>query len=191
VGLLGVLSQEPAFHIVGEAEDGSSALELFRKLVPDITLMDLRMPGMNGVETTAAIHKEFPDARVIMLTTYDGDEDIYRALEAGAQGYVLKQASADELIAAINAVHSGALYLSEEAKSHLAERTPGLNLTARELEVLKYMAKGLNNKEIGDLIGCTRFTVNFHIGNILRKLEVADRTEAVATAMQRGILHVN
>jgi two-component system NarL family response regulator len=143
------------------------------------------------VETTVAIRKEFPDARIIMLTTYDGDEDIYRGLQAGAQGYVLKRVRGDELAAAIKAVHAGGRYLSAEAARRLSERAPGSDLTARELEVLQYMAKGLDNKEIGGLIGCTRFTAKFHVQNILQKLQVADRTEAVAAAMQRGILHVN
>jgi len=191
VGLMAILSLEPEFHVVGEAEDGPHALELFRKHCPDITLMDLRMPGMGGVETTVAIRKEFPDARIIMLTTYDGDEDIYRGLQAGAQGYVLKRVRGDELAAAIKAVHAGGRYLSAEAARRLSERAPGSDLTARELEVLQYMAKGLDNKEIGGLIGCTRFTAKFHVQNILQKLQVADRTEAVAAAMQRGILHVN
>ncbi len=191
VGLMAILSLEPEFHVVGEAEDGPHALELFRKHCPDITLMDLRMPGMSGVETTVAIRKEFPDARIIMLTTYDGDEDIYRSLQAGAQGYVLKRVRGDELAAAIKAVHAGGRYLSAEAACRLSERTPSSDLTARELEVLQYMAKGLNNKEIGGLIGCTQFTAKFHVKNILQKLQAADRTEAVAAAMQRGILHVN
>ena len=191
VGLMAILSLEPEFHVVGEAEDGPHALELFRKHCPDITLMDLRMPGMGGVETTVAIRKEFPDARIIMLTTYDGDEDIYRGLQAGAQGYVLKRVRGDELAAAIKAVHAGGRYLSAEAARRLSERAPGSDLTARELEVLQYMAKGLDNKEIGGLIGCTRFTAKSHVQNILQKLQVADRTEAVAAAMQRGILHVN
>ena len=191
VGLMAILSLETEFNVVGEAEDGPHALELFRKHIPDITLMDLRMPGMSGVETTVAIRKEFPDARIIMLTTYDGDEDIYRGLQVGAQGYVLKRVLGGELVAAIKAVHAGGRYLSAEATRRLSERAPGSDLTARELEVLQYMAKGLNNKEIGGLIGCSRFTAKFHVQNILQKLQVADRTEAVAAAMQRGILHVN
>jgi two-component system, NarL family, response regulator len=191
VGLKAILSLEPEFRVAGEAEDGPGALELFRKSIPDITMMDLRMPGMSGVEATTAILKEFPGARIIMLTTYDGDEDVYRGLKAGAKGYVLKRVRSDELVNAIKAVHAGGQYLSAEAKRSLAEHAPGSELTNRELEVLQYMSKGLNNKEIGDLIGCTRFTAKFHVKNILQKLGVADRTEAVAVALQRGILHLS
>jgi two-component system, NarL family, response regulator len=191
IGLKAILALEPEFRIAGEAEDGLEALDLFRKSVPDITLMDLRMPGMNGVETTAAILKEFPDAKIIMLTTYDGDEDVYRGLKTGAKGYVLKRVRSDELVNAIKTVYAGGKYLSTEAERRLAEHTPGSDLTKRELEVLQYMTKGLNNKEIGDLIGCTRFTAKFHVKNILQKLGAADRTEAVAIAMQRGIIHLS
>lgn len=188
IGLKAILSLEPEFCIAGEAEDGPGGLELFRNCVPDITLMDLRMPGMGGVEATTSILKEFPDAKIIMLTTYDGDEDVYRGLKSGAMGYVLKRVRGDELVRAIKTVHSGGRYLSPEAQRRLAEHAPGSELTQREREVLQYVAKGLNNKEIGDLVGCTRFTVKFHVQNILQKLGVADRTEAVAAAMQRGIL---
>lgn len=191
MGLKAILSLEPAFRIIGEAEDGSSALKLFRESAPDVTLMDLRMPGMGGVETTAAILKEYPEAKVIMLTTYDSDEDIYRGLKAGAKGYVLKSVRSDELVHAIKTVYAGGRYLSPAAERRMAEHAPGSELTHRELEVLQYMAKGMNNKEIGGLIGCTHFTVKFHVQNILQKLRAADRAEAVAVAMQRGILHMN
>jgi two-component system NarL family response regulator len=190
IGLKAILSLEPDFSVVGEAEDGLGGLELFRKCVPDITLMDLRMPGMGGAETTSAILREFPDAKIIMLTTYDGDEDVYRGLKTGAKGYVLKRVRADELVHAIKTVYAGGRYLSVEAERRLAEHAPGSELTQRELEVLQYVAKGLNNKEIGDLVRCTRFTVKFHVQNILQKLGVADRTEAVAVALQRGILQL-
>jgi two-component system NarL family response regulator len=191
IGLKAILSLEPDFSIAGEAEEGPAGLELFRKCVPDITLMDLRMPGMGGVETTSAILREFPDAKIIMLTTYDGDEDVYRGLKTGAKGYVLKRVRGDELVHAVKTVYAGGRYLSEEAEHRLAEHAPGSELTQREREVLQYVAKGLNNKEIGDLVGCTRFTVKFHVQNILQKLGVADRTEAVAAAMQRGILRAD
>jgi two-component system, NarL family, response regulator len=188
MGLKTILSLDPEFRVVAEAEDGPGALKLFREFAPDITLMDLRMPGMSGVETTSSILREFPHAKVIMLTTYDSDEDIYRGLKAGAKGYVLKRVRSDELVHAIKTVYTGGRYLSPEAERRLAEHTPGSELTQRELEVLHYIAKGLNNKEIGDLIGCTRFTVKFHVQNLLQKLRAADRAEAVAAAMQRGIL---
>lgn len=191
MGLKAILSLEPELRIAGEAEDGPGAIELFRRQVPDITLMDLRMPGMSGVEAAAAILKEFPGARIIMLTTYDGDEDVYRALKTGAKGYVLKRARSGELMNAIKTVLAGGRYLSTEAERRLAEHSPGSDLTNRELEVLQYMAKGLNNVEIGSLIGCTRFTAKFHVKNILQKLDAADRTEAVAVAVQRGILHLS
>jgi two-component system, NarL family, response regulator len=191
IGLKAILSLEPEFCVAGEAEDGPGGLQMFRQCVPDVTLMDLRMPGTGGVETTAAILKEFPDAKIIMLTTYDGDEDVYRALKTGAKGYVLKRVRSDELVRAIKTVHAGGRYLSAEAERRLAEHASGSELTHRELEVLQYIAKGLNNKEIGNLVGCTRFTVKFHVQNILQKLGVADRTEAVATAMQRGILRAD
>ncbi|HEV2328232.1 MAG TPA: response regulator transcription factor [Verrucomicrobiae bacterium] len=190
IGLKAILSLEPDLSVAGEAEDGLGGLDLFRKCVPDITLMDLRMPGMGGVETTSAILREFPDAKIIMLTTYDGDDDVYRGLKTGAKGYVLKRVRGDELVHAIKTVYAGGRYLSAEAERRLAEHAPGSELTQRELEVLQYVAKGLNNKEIGDLVGCTRFTVKFHVQNILQKLGVADRTEAVAAALQRGILRM-
>ncbi|HEY1789873.1 MAG TPA: response regulator transcription factor [Verrucomicrobiae bacterium] len=191
IGLKAILSLEPDFCIVGEAEDGPGGVELFRKYVPDITLMDLRMPGMGGVEATVAILKEFPDAKIIMLTTYDGDEDVYRGLKSGAKGYVLKRVRGEELVRAVTTVYGGGRYLSQEAERRLAEHAPGSELTGRELEVLQYVAKGLNNNEIGDLLGCTRFTIKFHVQNILQKLGVADRTEAVAAAMRRGVLRAD
>ncbi|HEV2319389.1 MAG TPA: response regulator transcription factor [Verrucomicrobiae bacterium] len=191
IGLKAILSLEPGFCVAGESEDGASGIELFRKCVPDVTLMDLRMPGMDGVEATAAILRDFPEAKIIMLTTFDGDEDVYRGLKSGAKGYVLKRVRGDELVRAIKTVYAGGRYLSREAERRLAEHSPGSELTQREREVLQYVAKGLNNKEIGNLVGCTRFTVKFHVQNILQKMGVADRTEAVAAAMQRGILRAD
>lgn len=189
VGLKGILSVKPEFSIIGEAEDGAGALEFFRKSAPDVTLMDLRMPGMGGVESTAAILREFPDAKIIMLTTYDSDEEVYRGMKAGAKGYVLKRVRSAELVEAIKTVYRGGTYFSQEAKRRFAEHDHGSELTDRELEVLQHIAKGLSNQEIGRLIGCSSFTVKFHVQNILQKLAAADRAEAVAIGFRRGIIH--
>ena len=188
-GLAAILNLQPEFAVVAEAEDGSSALERFREHQPDVTLMDLRMPGMSGIEATAAIRQEFPSAKIIMLTTYDGDEDIYRALEAGACGYLLKKTTRQELVKAIRTVYVAERYIPAEIAQRLAERSPNSNLTAREIEVLQLVVKGLSNREIGGTLGCTERTAKFHVQNILAKLEVSDRTEAATAAIQRGILH--
>jgi two-component system, NarL family, response regulator len=189
VGLIGILNLEPDLEIVADAENGAQAIELFRQHRPDVTLMDIRMPRLNGVATTVEIRKEFPEARMIMLTTYDGDEDIHRALRIGARGYLLKNIPGDELIRAIRMVHAGQQYLPTEIARRVAERAPDCDLTPRELEVLHLMAKGLSNREIGEILGFTENTSKAHIKNILSKLDVSDRTEAATRAIERGILH--
>lgn len=190
MGLAAILNLNPELKVIADAEDGAHALELFRQHNPDVALVDVRMPGMSGVETTAAIRKEFPDARLIMLSTYDGDEDIYRALQAGARGYLLKSISGEELIKAIKTVHAGEQYLPQRVAERLSERNPGSDLTARELEVLQLMSKGLSKKEIGEIIGISENTVKNHVKSILHKLDVNDRTEAITASIERGILHL-
>ena len=188
IGLRGVLEPEPDLAVVAEAEDGAQAVELFREHRPGVTLMDLRMPGMDGIETTRRIHASFPQARILMLTTYDGDHDIHRALEAGACGYVLKNVTGDELVRAIRAVHAGQRYVPEAVAARLAEGLARPELTPREVEVLQFVVKGLSNKEIGDRLHMSEHTAKTHLKSILSKLGVRDRTEAATSALQRGIV---
>ena len=188
IGLRGVLDLEPDLAVVAEAEDGAQAVDLFREHRPDVTLMDLRMPGMDGIETTRRIHASFPQARILMLTTYDGDHDIQRALEAGALGYVLKNVTGDELVRAVRTVHSGQRYLPQAVAARLAEGLARPELTPREIEVLKFVVKGLSNKEIGDRLQMSEHTAKTHLKSILAKLGARDRTEAATSALQRGIV---
>jgi DNA-binding NarL/FixJ family response regulator len=190
-GFAGMIATEPSMSVIAEAENGQRALELFRQHRPDITLMDLRMPGMTGVEAILAIRKEFPESRIIVLTTYDGDEDIYRALQAGAQGYLLKDMYCDEIVGAIRAVHKGKRHIPSQIANRLAERMVGQELTSREKEVLGLMAKGNSNREIAADLAITEATVKGHVSNILSKLGVTDRTQAVTAAIQRGIVHLH
>jgi DNA-binding NarL/FixJ family response regulator len=176
--------------VVAEAADGKQAIDLFRQHRPDVTLMDLRLPTMSGVEAVEQIRREFPAARIIVLTTFDGDEDIYRALQAGARGYLLKGMFGDELMDAIRAVHSGKSRIPPVVAERLAERMGGPSLTSRELEVLELIVLGNSNKEIGGELGISEATVKTHINSILDKLGVTDRTQAVRTALQRGIVHL-
>ena len=176
--------------MVAQARSGEEALELFRRERPDVTLMDLRMPGMSGVDAIRAMRQEFPDSRLIVLTTYDGDEDIYRALEAGAQAYLLKDMFCDEILAAIRAVHAGQRRIPAAVGTRLAERMSGLDLSEREHEVLELVAKGRSNKEVATELEITEATVKGHMTNILSKLGVTDRTQAVITALRRGIVHL-
>lgn len=177
--------------VVAEAGDGHQAIELFRQLNPDVTLMDLRLPVMSGVEAIAKIRGESCNARIIVLTTYDGDEDIHRALQAGAQGYLLKDMFREELLGAIRAVHAGYKRIPAAVGAKLAERVGNVDLTAREMEVLRLIAGGKNNREIGLALAITEGTVKGHVNNILSKLGVNDRTQAVTTAIQRGIIHLD
>jgi two-component system NarL family response regulator len=189
-GFAGMIGTEPDMRLVAEARSGEEAQRLFRQHRPDVTLMDLRMPGVNGVEAIRAIRREFPQSRFIILTTYDGDEDIYRALEAGAQAYLLKDMLCDEILAAIRAVHAGQRRIPAEVGTRLAERMSGLELSGREQQVLELVVKGQSNKEIAARLDITEATVKGHVTNILSKLGVTDRTQAAITALRRGLVHL-
>jgi DNA-binding NarL/FixJ family response regulator len=190
MGLTALVNTEPDFEVVGEAVDGAQAVSAFDKHKPDLVLMDLRMPVKDGVVATAEIKAKHPNARVLMLTTFDGDTDIHRAMQAGAQGYVLKNTTGDKLIPALRAVAAGQRWIPKEIATRLASRNLFEELTPRELQVLEQMAKGLANKEIADVLKITGHTVKDHLKSILGKLHVADRTEAVTVAIQRGIIHL-
>jgi DNA-binding NarL/FixJ family response regulator len=190
MGVSTLVNAQDDMTVVGEAANGKQGLELFRATRPDVTLMDLRMPEMNGVDAIIAIRKEFLDARIMVLSTYDGDEDIYRAFQAGARAYLLKDMHHDELVSAIRAVHQGQRFIPPAIANRLAERMPRSDLTARELEVLKLIVKGMSNKEIASALQITEGTVKIHVNNMLSKLGVSDRTKAATTALQRGIVYL-
>jgi DNA-binding NarL/FixJ family response regulator len=189
-GIVALINTVADMTVVAEARDGQEAVELFRSQQPDVTLMDLRMPVVGGVEAITRIRREFPNARVIVLTTFDGDEDIYRSLQAGAQGYLLKDMFFDELEDAVRRVHAGARRIPTIVAERLAERMSGSDLTGRELEVLEQIVRGKSNKEIGTLLHISEATVKSHINNILSKLGVSDRTQAATTALQRGLVQL-
>jgi DNA-binding NarL/FixJ family response regulator len=189
-GLAGVIGQQPELTLVGEAANGREALERFREHRPDVVLMDLRMPEMDGVSAIEAISAEIPDARILALTTYEGDVDIHRALEAGARGYLIKDMLLTYVLGAIRAVHRGERVIPTAVAAKLAEFTPRTDLTQREVEVLQLVARGLSNRDVAGIIGRTDETVKVHLKNIFAKLGVADRTEAVTLALSRGILHL-
>ena len=186
-GLVALLRTVPDFSIVAEAADGRESIELFRLHQPDITLMDLRLPQMNGVEAITSIRVDFPQARIIVLTTFDGDEDIYRALQAGARGYLLKGMTGEELMDAIRSVYAG----KSRIPAAVAERMSAPSLTARETEVLQLIVGGNSNKEIAAALYISEATVKTHINSLLSKLGVTDRTQAATTALQRGIVHLD
>jgi DNA-binding NarL/FixJ family response regulator len=188
VGVKTIINAQPDMRVVAEAANGQQALELFRKHRPDISLMDVRMPEMNGVEATQAIRAEFPDAQIIALSTYGGDEDVRRALQAGARTYLTKDVLHDELIRAIHAVHSGENYLPPPVAAAL--ESGALPLSAREVEVLSLIVKGHGNKQIAFALGIAEHTVKNHVKSILSKLSVDDRTQAATAAIQRGIIHL-
>jgi DNA-binding NarL/FixJ family response regulator len=190
-GLAALLRTVPDFSIVAEAADGRASVELFRLHQPDVTLMDLRLPQMNGVEAITSIRSEFPQARVIVLTTFDGDEDIYRALQAGAKGYLLKGMTGEELMEAIRSVDAGKSRIPSPVAERLAERMSGPSLTGRETEVLQLIVGGNSNKEIAAALFISEATVKTHINSLLSKLGVTDRTQAATTALQRGIVHLD
>ncbi len=190
-GFIALLNMVDGLSIVAEAANGQQAIDLFRQHRPDVTLMDLRMPGIGGVETIIAIRREFPEARIIVLTTFDGDEDIFRAIQAGARGYMLKGMSVDELIDAIQTVHHGRSRIPAAVAERLAERLSGNALTDRETEVLRTIVAGKSNKEIAAALFISEATVKTHINNLLSKLGATDRTQAARIALQRGIVHLD
>lgn len=184
------LQCEPDITVVGYAKDGQEALELFRQHQPDVTLMDLQMPNMEGADAIAAICAKFKNARIVVLTGFDGDEDIYRGLRSGAKGYLLKGADPNELLEAIRTVHQGQKYIPPSIAAKLAERMDSLELSDRELEVLRLIAKGKNNQQISNVLNIAESTVRFHANNIFGKLKVSDRTQALVTALNRGIVRL-
>jgi DNA-binding NarL/FixJ family response regulator len=190
MGLIGLVSTEPDLEVVAEGADGSQAVDLFFKHIPDLALMDSRMPVKSGIEAIIAIRARYPAARILMLTAFDGDEDIHQALEAGAQGYVLKSSTGEKLIPAIRAVAAGQRWIPRDVANRLALRKTFEPLTPREVQVLNELAKGLANKEIADVLSITEYTAKDHLSSILSKLRVADRTEAVTAAIQRGIIRL-
>jgi DNA-binding NarL/FixJ family response regulator len=189
IGLVALVNTEPDMEVVGEAADGDQAIDLFTQHQPDLILMDLRMPVKTGIQATIEIRNKFAGARVLMLTTFDGDEDIHQALQAGAQGYVLKSSTGEKLIPALRAVAAGHRWIPKEVATRLASRNLFEELTPREVQVLAELAQGLANKEIADVLKISEHTVKDHLKSIIAKLRVSDRTEAVTAAIQRGILH--
>lgn len=189
-GLKALMAAEPDLSVVAEASDGAEAIALDTTHQPDVTLMDLRMPGLGGIEAIRTIIAARPGARIIALTTYDGDADIYRALDAGACGYLLKHMLGHEVVEAVRAAARGERAIPAEVAGRLAEFTPRVDLTPREIEVLEFAGRGLRNKEIAAAICRTEDTVKVHLKHIMAKLGVSDRTEAVTLALRRGIIHL-
>ena len=189
-GFVALINTVPDMEVIGEGINGQQAIDLYNQHTPDVTLIDLRMPVVGGVEAITAIRHNFPDARLIVLTTYDGDEDIYRSLQAGARGYLLKDVFFEELETAIRTVHAGSRHIPAAIAMRLAERMASSDLTSREMEVLELIVRGQSNKEIGASLTISEATVKSHINNILSKLGVTDRTQAVTTALQRGLVHL-
>lgn len=189
-GLAAMLEIDPEanIHVVGQAKNGCEMVELFAQLQPDIGLVDLRMPQMSGVEAIAQIRSQFPEAHLIILTTYDGDEDIYRGLQAGAKAYLLKDTPREELLLCIQTVYAGRSFIPPDIGLRLAERINSPVLSKREREVLELLPLGMSNFEIGTTLQITEGTVKSHINNILSKLNVSDRTQAVIVALKRGLI---
>lgn len=190
-GLVALLRTVEGMEVIAEANGGEDAVKLYREHLPDVTLMDLRLGTMGGVEAIQVIRADYPAAKIIVLTTFDGDEDIYRALQAGAKGYLLKGMSVDELISTIRAVNLGRSRIPAEIAEKLADRMSGPQLTRRELGVLQRIVQGRSNKEIGSDLLISEATVKTHINSLLSKLAVSDRTQAVTAAIQRGIVHLD
>lgn len=189
-GLSLIIGNESDMELVGEAGNGRDAVELFQQVRPDVTLIDLRMPELDGISAVKQIRAEFPDAKIIALTSFDGDQDIYRALEAGVRGYLLKESVHTEVLSAIRSVHAGKQLISQGASARLSTFYPSAALSPKEAEVLTLVARGLSNKEIAAQLGKAAGTIKIHVQNILEKLGASDRTHAVTIATQRGIIRV-
>ena len=190
VGIVAIINARAEMRVVAQCGTGEEAVELFEQHKPDITLMDLRLPKMSGVEAIRTIRVRHPGACFVVLTTYEGDEDIYQALEAGARAYVIKGMPHEMLIDALRRVHAGRRFLPPAISRALASRTPDSDLTVREREVLSLLARGETNKEIALHLGITEATVKCHVSVILMRLQATDRTQAVVTALQRGLVHL-
>lgn len=189
-GLATIISRDPDMSAIAQAENGFQAIALFRQHQPDVTLMDLRMPEVEGVEAITAIRAQSKSARIIVLTTYDSDEDIYRGLQAGAKGYLLKETEPDELLNAIRTVHRGQQYIPPDVGAKLVQRLSNPELSERELAVLRSMAQGMSNADIAAALIIGEGTVKSHVNRILNKLDVSDRTQAVIVAVKRGIVNL-
>jgi two-component system, NarL family, response regulator len=190
VGIAAIVDTTPDMMVVAQAGSGEQAAELFERHLPDITLMDLRLPGMSGVETIRAIIARHHHAKFVVLTTYEGDEDIHQALQAGARSYIIKGMPHDALVSALRRVHAGGRFLPQPVSRALSSRIPNSDLSAREREVLDLIVKGKSNKEIASELGITESTVKCHVSVILMRLNVSDRTQAVVSALQRGLVHL-
>jgi two-component system, NarL family, response regulator len=191
VGITAIINARPDMTVVAQAETGEESVKLYQQYRPDVTLMDLRLPGkMGGVEAIAAVRSSHPHARFIVVTTYEGDADIHRALEAGAQGYVIKGMPYQTLVEAIQKVHAGRRFVPLPVERALASRLPDSDLSSREMEVLQLLMSGKKNKDIANMLGITEATVKSHVSAILMRLNVNDRTEAVVTALRRGLVHL-
>ncbi len=190
VGVASIVNARSDMTVVAQTGTGEEAVCLFAHHQPDITLMDLRLPQMSGVDAILAIRARHPGARFVVLTTYEGDEDIHRALEAGAKGYIIKGMPYQTLIEALLRVHGGGRFLPPPVARALASRMPDSDLSSREQEVLRHLVEGMSNKEIANLLGITEATVKCHVSTILMRLNVSDRTQAVVTALQRGLVHL-
>jgi len=190
MGIAAIINNEPDMEVVAEAANGNQAIALFEKHKPSLLLLDSRMPQKNGVDTAKEIQNRWNSAHILMLTAFDGDEDIFRALSAGVQGYILKNSTGEQLIPAIRAVAAGERWIPNEVGQRLASRKAFEPLTPRELVVLHELARGLANKQIADVLNITEHTTKGYLKNILYKLHVADRTEAVTVAIQRGLIHM-
>ncbi len=190
MGLATVSQLHSDIELVGEVEEGEEAVACFRQVKPDVVLVDMRLPGMDGAQTIQELRKAFGRVTALVLSSYASEDDVYRAVQAGAAGYLLKEMPLPTLVEAIRAVHAGKQYFPPAISERLAEQLRQAHLTERELTVLKAIAKGMSNKEIGSVCGIAEATVKAHITNILEKLQVADRTQAVTTAIKRGLIHV-
>lgn len=189
-GISAVINSQPDMQMIADAPSAHDGILQFRKHLPDVTLMDLRLPDMSGVDTIVAIRSEFPDARIIMLTTFEGDVEIQRALEAGARGYMLKSMPPKDLVEGIRQVHAGKMRIPPQLAAQLAEHMSDESLTVREIEVLRQIAEGNRNRDIGEKLFITEETVKVHIKHIMEKLGASDRTQAIAIAIRRGIIHL-
>jgi DNA-binding NarL/FixJ family response regulator len=189
-GIATIINNQPDMELVSQAASGTEAIQQYREYRPDVTLMDLRLPDVSGIDAMIAIRTEFSEARIVMLTTFEGDVEIQRALEAGARGYLLKNMPPSQLVEVIRQVHAGKKRVPSEVAAHLAEHMSDEDLTAREIEVLKQIAGGNRNKDIGEILFISEETVKVHIKHIMDKLGAKDRTQAIAIAVRRGIIHL-